>query len=223
MFSIVEKPSVQYQSVCSSTKLPLSIHSGSISVPSSKLSTLKRKEPSEDAASVTQRTSCNELFQRPLVSPLRKFLLGDSDSDGPSTSGRVNKEANGSDISSKSKIDSKSNQQKDNLWKDFQPINSFCILTPALDEVCNEYFHSLNSKSKAHPKPVDFFLNERNESVHHQQLDLINSLPPSHEYFIHNDKRVRNLVLSRLPYFAPLSGAQSRSILQPNASLIDYM
>ncbi|KAL4554822.1 hypothetical protein LXL04_037428 [Taraxacum kok-saghyz] len=49
------------------------------------------------------------------------------------------------------------------------------------------------------------------------------SLPPSLYYFFHNDKRIQELVQTRLPNFSPLWKMSNRDLEQLSTSEIDYM
>ncbi|KAK1583418.1 hypothetical protein Q3G72_023617 [Acer saccharum] len=80
----------------------------------------------------------------------------DSDSDHPSISEDVSKGAHRIDPPSKESKSVASGEkrkvslitpQKDDLWKDFCPMMGSHIPTPALDEVCEEYFQSAKEKN----------------------------------------------------------------------------
>ena len=117
--------------------------------------------------------------------------------------------------------------QNQDLWKDFSPLKSFSIQTPALNEVCEEYFRSTREKevekswvgvSSSHGESILGVAS----SCHNEQLwDSADPLPPAHHYFFHEDPRIRSLVRKRLYNFSPLG--VKRLSQQPNASTIDYM
>ncbi|KAJ6417382.1 hypothetical protein OIU84_003154 [Salix udensis] len=94
------------------------------------------------------------MFPKLTISPLRRFQLIDSDSDSEEAS--ISADASGktqkTDSSSKKQQPTASERknkmmmgkhQNDDLWKDFCPIKSSPVQTPVLDEMCNEYFQSL--------------------------------------------------------------------------------
>lgn len=145
----------------------------------------------------TTTTSVASLFQRSTCSPLRKFQLLDSDSednDHPSTS-RVTKT---NDSFSKGN-ESGSLQCSEHLCKDFSPEAMFKIQTPALDDVCQDYFSSIKSNNQETRQSLDFS-------------------PPSHRFFMHSDPRIQNLARQRLPNLLPLGLYNDKEVF-----LIDYM
>ncbi|PWA71553.1 disease resistance protein (TIR-NBS-LRR class) [Artemisia annua] len=106
-------------------------------------------------------TSCSKQpVPKLTVSPLRKFQLIDSDSDSDIPS--ISKVATNKTCSkSESHLDrgksvglhqprklseSLNTSDRKDLWKYFRLEKSFHIPTPALDEVCNEYFSSMKEK-----------------------------------------------------------------------------
>ncbi|CBI26632.3 unnamed protein product, partial [Vitis vinifera] len=120
--------------------------------------------------------------------------------------------------------------QNVDLWKDFWPNRSVGIPTPALDEVCEEYFRSVKDKNVTVKLGSDgcisnekrSYQNKNNRKTVQHQLDLADPLPPAHRYFFHADPRIQKLVRSRLPNFSPL-GVVSNTNMQHGASVIDYM
>ncbi|KAI7727209.1 hypothetical protein M8C21_033508 [Ambrosia artemisiifolia] len=184
-------------------------------------------------------TSCNKPPCTKLsASPIRRFQLIDSDSDfdDPYISEvAINKTYNGSesclnrsqhDLLQRVRLNEqrKSNKSiktptKEDLWGDFQPMKSFRIPTPALDEVCEEYFSSINDKRTSQS---NIGKNNRNIHATNNVIDLGDPLPPAHQYFFHNDPRVQDLVRTRLPNFFPIN-TENKGSSQPSTSNIDYM
>ncbi|XP_065862375.1 uncharacterized protein [Euphorbia lathyris] len=171
------------------------------------------------------------------ISPLPKFQLIDSDTEEPSTDRKIP----GSDSSLKKKKQpsailpkrnlSPQKHQSEDLWKDFSPMKSFNISTPALDEVCEEYFRSVRDKN-ASAKLGSHLYNEGNvgyeqdanaSSSVKQSWNLADPVPPAHCYFFHDDPRIQILVRSRLPHFFPLGISKSRENQQPIEPVINYM
>ncbi|PPR95444.1 hypothetical protein GOBAR_AA25228 [Gossypium barbadense] len=100
-----------------------------------------------------------------------------------------------------------------------------CVQTPAFDEVCKEYFQSLNHKSasqKLGSRKADLSSQELGSQKTEQLQDLDDPLPPAHRYFFHADPRIQNLVRSRLPFFSPLSMADNGGHQQPTVSIMDF-
>ena len=75
------------------------------------------------------------------------------------------------------------------LWEDFRHEKSFHIPTPALDEVCEEYFSSMKDKKKAQSNVGKS--NHNNSHVMDSVIDLGDPHPPAHQYFFHNDLRIQ--------------------------------
>nr|GEU50729.1 hypothetical protein [Tanacetum cinerariifolium] len=177
-------------------------------------------------------TSCSKQpFPKLTVSPLRKFQLIDSDSDSdiPSIS-KVNKTCNKSEpylnrgeyigLNQPRKLsESLDTSVRKDLWEDFRHKKNFHIPTPALDEVCEEYFSSMKEKRK-----VESNIGKSNHNSHVMDsvVDLGDPRPPAHQYFFHYDLRVQELVRTRLSNFFPLN-AENRGSEQPSTSNIDYM
>uniref|UniRef100_A0A5B7BP72 Uncharacterized protein n=1 Tax=Davidia involucrata TaxID=16924 RepID=A0A5B7BP72_DAVIN len=242
-----EPPSTQYHSVCSNSKFPLHGHGVLTTQSSSQWKVRKRKQDLKALASASLETSSNKLmFPKLTVSPLRRFQLLDSDSDDP-VSEDVNEETKKVDSSSKERQSNRgryataseqkrtkasvSTSQTEDLWKNFCSEKSFHIPTPALDEVCEEYFRSVKNKNEAQNLRSDG-CTANNKGCHQNSCvsknddhhwDLGNPLPPAHYYFFHDDPRIQKLVHSRLPNFYPLSAVNNRENKQPSASVIDYM
>ncbi|KAK3199635.1 hypothetical protein Dsin_023050 [Dipteronia sinensis] len=180
------------------------------------------------------------MFPKLTISPLRRFQLLDSDSDHPSISEDVSKGAHRIDPSSKESKSVASGEkrkvssitpQKDDLWKDFCPMKGSHIPTPALDEVCEEYFQSAKEKNAGQKFQTDACV-DNNKRCHpnmnscenfEQCWDSADPLPPAHRYFFHSDPRIQKLVHSRLPNFSPIGVVPDRGNQQPSASDIDYM
>ncbi|KAL0306372.1 UNVERIFIED_CONTAM: hypothetical protein Sradi_6054500 [Sesamum radiatum] len=197
-------------SVCSSSK-PSLRGQGVVSFGSgSQWRSRKGKEISSASASANMETKGNNvIFPKLTVSPLRRFQLIDSDSDDPSMIEDTSKEMRRATLSLNKQSDSSkyvalSNRetkessvgkcQNDDLWKDFCSEKNSHILTPAFDEVCEEYFKNVKNKSKSE---VDCKVSNNDRT-----LD-VGPLPPAHSYFFHKDLRIQKLVRDRLPYFFP--------------------
>lgn len=230
----------QYNSVCSSSKIPLR-GCGVLTTQSSSVSKTRKRELASDApSSASMETSHSGLlFPKLTVSPLRRFQLldSDSDSDHPSVSEDIKKGSHKIEPPSKGLGLTASDQkrkvlvdrpQNEDLWKDFCPAKSFHIPTPALDEVCEEYFQSFKNKNAA---SIDAYLGNSREchatastsEIFEQCWDSTSPLPPSHGYFFHDDPRIQKLVRSRLPNFSPLGIVASIENQQPCAPVINYM
>lgn len=230
--------------MCSSSKIPLHGCGVLTTESSSQLKARKRKQVSDTPASTSLGTSRNPLmFPKLTISPLRRFQLLDSDSDsddnesreaqktGPcSTEQQSNPHSSAILSEQKIKVSDSMNQNED-LWKDFCPKKSVCIPTPALDEVCEEYFQSLKDKNlnwKMRSNVSTSFKEACQENTCSSQNDeqVWNSedpLPLAHRYFFHDDSRIQKLVRNRLPNFSPLGVIKNRGHQEPNASVIDYM
>lgn len=242
-----EHPSTQYHSVCSSSKFPLRASGVLTSRSASHRKAGKREQASNHPASSSLETSSSKLmFPKLTISPLRRFQLLDSDDDDPSVIEDANQEAKNTHPSAKVRqsnhrqyscaSEEKSTKtfvsmpQNVDLWKDFWPNRSVGIPTPALDEVCEEYFRSVKDKNVTVKLGSDgcisnekrSYQNKNNRKTVQHQLDLADPLPPAHRYFFHADPRIQKLVRSRLPNFSPL-GVVSNTNMQHGASVIDYM
>lgn len=212
---------------------------GVLATESSSISKARKREHALVApSSASMETShCGLMFPKLTVSPLRRFQLLDSDSDSehPSTSEDVKKgahkikppskesELTTCDQKRKASVD---RPQNEDLWRDFCPMKSFHIPTPALDEVCEEYFLSVKDKNAT---SIDSFVGNKNDShtmtseIFEQCWDSSDPLPPAHRYFLHDDPRIQKLVRSRLPNFSPLGIMANRWNQQPSAPVINYM
>ncbi|XP_061342282.1 uncharacterized protein LOC133288513 [Gastrolobium bilobum] len=237
-------PSAWNHSVCSSSKV--SLNGCGVLTPhsSGNCRERKRKQASDTSASDSANLETGPrglVFPKLKTSPLRRFQLLDSDSDDPV----------GEDVSGANKVDPPSKEamhtlskpvtsfeqnrktsftmnQNQDLWKDFSPVKSFSIPTPAFNEVCEEYFRSPKYKgveesgidaSKSHDER---YLGVNSSCQRDQQLwESTDPLPPAHRYFFHEDPRIQKLVRSRLCNFSPLG--VNRVNQQPNVSNIDYM
>ncbi|XP_040988800.1 uncharacterized protein LOC121236438 isoform X1 [Juglans microcarpa x Juglans regia] len=240
-------PPSQHQSVCSSSKIPLHGCGVLTTESSSQMKARKRKQVSDNPASMSLETSRNaSMFPKLTISPLRRFQLLDSDSDDPSGHDNLSREVHKTGpcsteqqskphspaILSEQKLNvSGSMSQNEDLWKDFCPKKNVCIPTPALDEVFEEYFQSLKDKNlnwKLRSNVCTSNKEARQEHTRSSQNDeqVWNSedpLPPVHRYFFHDDPKIQKLVRNRLPNFSPLGIIKNRGHQQPNASVIDYM
>jgi hypothetical protein len=181
------------------------------------------------------------MFPKLTISPLRRFQLIDSDSDEASISADASGKTQKTDSSSKKQQPTTSERKNktllgehrnEDLWKDFCPIKSYPVQTPVLDEMCNEYFQSLqDNKNKAHKLQSNLqtgdstrFHQDPNSMVDFQQCwNLADPLPPAHHYFFHEDLRIQRLVHSRLPYFFPLGIVNNKGNQLITESAIDYM
>ncbi|XP_052208609.1 uncharacterized protein LOC127812261 [Diospyros lotus] len=239
---------------CSSSKIPLHAH-GVLTMQSVSQDKLtKRKKASNTPASASLEsweTSGNKvMFPKLTLSPLRRFQLlsdSDSDSDDPSVSEDTSREAN-VEYSSLKEKEYTTNQhpatrgqerakasvsvsRTEDLWKDFHTEKDFRIPTPALDEVCEEYFRFVNDKEVTPSLGYVKRTNEQKDSFQNGVVlnndenlcKLGDSIPPVHRYFFHDDPRIQNLVRSRLPYFFPLGATYNRGNERPISSAIDYM
>ena len=233
--------------MCSSSKFPLRASGVLTSRSASHRKAGKREQASNHPASSSLETSSSKLmFPKLTISPLRRFQLLDSDDDDPSVIEDANQEAKNTHPSAKVRqsnhrqyscaSEDKSTKtfvsmpQNVDLWKDFWPNRSVGIPTPALDEVCEEYFRSVKDKNVTVKLGSDgcisnekrSYQNKNNRKTVQHQLDLADPLPPAHRYFFHADPRIQKLVRSRLPNFSPL-GVVSNTNMQHGASVIDYM
>ncbi|KAI3755866.1 hypothetical protein L1987_55675 [Smallanthus sonchifolius] len=226
-----EHLSTQHHSFCKSSKFPLSGH-GVLTKQSG-----NRKQTGSNALE-SVITSNKPPFPKLSASPLRRFQLIDSDSDFDDpyiSEGATKKTYNGSEpflnrgppdivqrvgLNEQKKINEsiKTSTEKD-LWGDFRPEKSFRIPTPALDEVCEEYFSSMKDKRTSQSNVGK---NSQNIHVTNSVIDLGDPRPPAHQYFFHSDPRVQDLVRMRLPNFFPIN-AENKDSEQPSTSNIDYM
>lgn len=179
------------------------------------------------------------MFPDLTISPLRRFQLidSDSDSDGPSglldTVGgvhRIDKYSNGlqsvtndhrsslkepqSAAAKKDTVEGGADSRKEDLWRNFSPVSNIDIPTPAFDQVYKEYYQSLKNRSVTQ---------EQTSENLQQKWDLKGPLPSSHQYFFHDDLRIRKLVQARLPFFLPLGVLSVETNQQQSVSNIDYM
>ncbi|KAF2288758.1 hypothetical protein GH714_012265 [Hevea brasiliensis] len=119
--------------------------------------------------------------------------------------------------------------QSEDLWKDFCPLKSFHIPTPVLDEVCKEYFHSLQDTNAAQKLESDLYKvrvgcheDVNNITGFEQSWNLVDPLPPFHHYFFHDDPRIQTLVRCRLSNCSPF-GIINKGNQQHSESVINYM
>ncbi|XP_061983171.1 uncharacterized protein LOC133702865 [Populus nigra] len=236
------KVSTQFTSVCSSSKVPLKGCGVLTSQSPSLLKGNKKEQASIASVSSSLETGHSGLmFPKLTISPLRRFQLIDSDSDEASISTDASGKTQKTDSSSKKQQPTTSERKNktllgkhrnEDLWKDFCPIKSYPVQTPVLDEMCNEYFQSLqDNKNKAHKLQSNLptgdstrFHQDPNSMVDFQQCwNLADPLPPAHHYFFHEDLRIQRLVHSRLPYFFPLGIVNNKGNQLITESAIDYM
>lgn len=223
-------------SSCSS-RVPL--HGSGVLSNQPSISRGKRKQSDVPASAASGISSVASLFQRSSRSPLRRFQLLDSDSedDHPSTSRDLSGVTKKHDSSSKDQqsIASKPKRKEPgsmrcikDLWKDFPPAISK-IQTPALDDVCQDYFRSIKTSSIAQ-KQSSAVASSSNSGYYNltgcqqtgQFLDFSHPSPPSHCFFLHSDPRIQNLARQRLPNFLPLGIFNDREG-QRDVFLVDYM
>ncbi|KAG7577998.1 hypothetical protein ISN45_Aa03g022230 [Arabidopsis thaliana x Arabidopsis arenosa] len=223
-------------SSCSS-RVPL--HGSGVLSNQPSISRGKRKQSDVPASAASGISSVASLFQRSSRSPLRRFqpLDSDSEDDHPSTSRDLSRVTKKHDSSSKDQpsIASKPKRKEPgsmpcikDLWKDFSPAISK-IRTPALDDVCQDYFSSIKTTSTAQ-KQSSAVASSSNSGNHNltgfqqtgQFLDFSHPSPPSHRFFLHSDPRILNLARQRLPNFLPLGIVNDRES-QREVFLVDYM
>lgn len=237
-------PSPRNHSVCSSSKV--SLNGCGVLTPHSTSNSRekKRKEPlaSDVPASAGLETGQNKFaFSKLTTSPLRRFQLLDSDDDDdlveivngaqkvdPYSTGPTRNQSTPTTSFEQNRKTSFNVNQNPDLWKDFSPVKSFSIPTPAFNEVCEEYFSSAkNKKVEKSGIGVSVNNNETYPGVNsgcqkeQQQWESAGPLPPAHRYFFHEDPKIQQLVRSRLCNFSPLG--VNRVNQQPNVSHIDYM
>lgn len=216
-------------SLCSSSKIPLQ---GQRVLSSQSVSRCtRRKNEASNVSSISQsmETNTNNLvFPELTVSPLRRFQLIDSDSDEPSKSEFKERESDhvdsplssnpqysDADLSCQRKAEPSAVASKTkDLWEDFCSDKTFNIHTPALDEVCEEYFKSVKDGKQTQTTKSGL-----TESNMQPQAPLL----PAHCYFFHKDPRIQKLVRDRLPNFFPLGADNIPGQNQDDASVIDYM
>ncbi|GMJ01503.1 KNOTEN1 [Hibiscus trionum] len=223
--------STKYHSVCSSSKVPLKRFRLLTSQSSSRSSSKKKEEELVAPVSANLKVRRDGLsFPKLTISPLRRFQLLDSDSDDPSDHEDTGKRAHKivslskeqKSVASDEKIKTPfSKPQNEDLWKDFSIMNSSCIQTPAFDEICKEYFQSLNDKNASQKLGNNKSVSQKLESQKVERLQDLDG-PPAHCYFFHADQRIQKLVCSRLPFFTPLSMVNSGQHQQPNVSVMDF-
>ncbi|VFQ82404.1 unnamed protein product [Cuscuta campestris] len=165
------------------------------------------------------------------VSPLRRFEIIDSDSDDPSTTEHLKKGVKVKAAAEECALSSKQMRdetlhvtfQSEDLWKGFLTDEKFHISTPALDEVCEEYFRSLTDRNAAvqNANEDDHRKSSLTENCNMQQRHN-SSLVPAHSYFFHKELRIQKLVRDRLPHFFPL-GAKSGQGVKQNDGSINYI
>lgn len=210
-------------SINSSSKPSLHRHKVVTSETRSPWISTKGKGVASCKASANVETKLSNLkFSVSSVSPLRRFQLIDSDSDDPSIENTTKDvpcvvlppKDKQSDSGVGTKKTSGGMCKIEGLWKDFSSEKNFHIPTPALDEVCEEYFSSVKSKSGVQRGHIDPKCERSSYADNH---------PPSHHYYFHNDLRVQKLVRDRLPHFFPLVAGSNHDHKLPSASVIDYL
>lgn len=215
--------------MCSSSKIPLQ---GQRVLSSQSVSRCTgRKNEASNVSSISQSMDTNTsslVFPELTISPLRRFQLIDSDSDEPSKNEFVEKESDhvdsplscnpqhsGAGLSCQRKAGPSAGTLKTkDLWEDFCSDKTFNIHTPALDEVCEEYFKSVKDGKRTQTTKSGL-----TESNMRPQGPLL----PAQCYFFHKDPRIQKLVRDRLPNFFPLGADNIPGQNQDDASVIDYM
>ncbi|KAJ0234455.1 hypothetical protein HA466_0274730 [Hirschfeldia incana] len=167
----------------------------------------------------------------PTRSPLRRLQILDSDSEDDCRStkrdlSRVTKTNNSCSKVQPSVASKPTRKEPRDLWKDFSPAAVSRIQTPALDDVCQDYFSSIKkSTSSTAQKQSSAVASSSNSGLFQQNehiLDSSNPTPPSHRFFLHSDPRIQNLARKRLPNFLPLGIFNDRENRREEC-LIDYM
>nr|GMC74546.1 Rho GTPase-activating protein like [Ipomoea batatas] len=184
------------RSVCSSSKIPLHRH-GEFSSQLASQSTVKRRREDTDSLAFENMEKSDNKFVSPklTVSPLRRFQLIDSDSDSDDPSIIENRkkdekvESPGQCAVSNKQSTAKTSHaasQTDDLWKGFMTDKDFHIATPALDEVCDEYFRSMRGRD---------YIQNVNEGYHPKNSFAENSMQQRHTsplFPAHRSMRGRN-------------------------------
>ncbi|KAK4341851.1 hypothetical protein RND71_037667 [Anisodus tanguticus] len=216
-----------HSSVCSSSKIPLQGQRVLSSQSVSRCTGRKNEVSNVSSISQSMETSTSNLvFPELTISPLRRFQLIDSDSDDPSKSEVMEKESDnvdsplndqqnsGADFSfQRNSGPSAGTLKTKDLWEDFCSDRTFNIATPALDEVCEEYFKSVKDGKRT----------QSNSGLTESNMRPQGPLLPAHCYFFHKDPRIQKLVRDRLPNFFPLGAENIPGQKQDDASVIDYM
>ncbi|CAH9120052.1 unnamed protein product [Cuscuta epithymum] len=223
-------PSKFLRSVSSNSKLPLH-HRRNFSMQTTTQCALKGKKPDKDPSACRPMEISNDksAFSKSNISPIRSFQLIDLDSDDPSPSEHLKKDVKAEPPAEKSTVSSKKMKFKashvvsesEELWKGFLTDKTSNISTPALDEVCEEYFSSLKHRNANQ---------NTNEDIHPNSVLAENSMQqrpdgpsvPAHSYYFHEDLRIQKLVRERLPHFFPLDAKNNQGIKQSDGS-IDYI
>ncbi|CAM8955728.1 unnamed protein product [Rhodiola kirilowii] len=247
-----ESTSAKSQAMCSTSKASLPAQGSVVVKSVRKLQSNYQNEatpylnlPKGDAA---RDTSVDKIkLPKITVSPLRKFQLVDSDSDDFLDNHEVHIGSVKKDVLQKTaktgcgqtepsgkrsvKESSTCSYRIEDLWKDFVSPKSFKISTPVLDEVCEEYSQTLKEKNDGKcPDPEHASYISDNGKVIGNITDQFvqnhpgshGSIPPAHRYFFHNDKRIQNLVRSRLHNFYPLEIFDNSVVDQFGEPNIDY-
>ncbi|CAN1318791.1 hypothetical protein LINPERPRIM_LOCUS30951 [Linum perenne] len=236
-------PSRHYNSVCSSSKVSLRGSGILTAQPSARsISKLKGKAFDSPASSSLETGHSGLVFPKLTASPLRRFRLNDSDEE-PSPSGNANRKHEKVESQStrqcttatkQSGKSAGSNPKIEDLWKNFLPVQSVPIKTPALDAFCDEYFQSAKDKSSAGRRGDGIYASNNLEHHHHHHQDptvmmeleqcwkVDDPLSPARHYFFHEDARIRSLVQNRLPHFYPVGVNKGRGNEQTSEPLVDY-
>ncbi|KAG8066336.1 hypothetical protein GUJ93_ZPchr0004g39052 [Zizania palustris] len=181
------------------------------------------------SVSKSLEASCSKkLLPKITLSPMRKILLLDSDSD--------------SDDNKDKPTLQQSSKPQENTGIQMRKAEKDSWTTPALDDFCNEYFKSVKDSRPSQQKEGISFGGSKvrgsNNSVsetgghfpHQSTLsgaaldldeNLIVSHPPAMHYFFHHDPLVCDLVRQRLQHFVPI-GADRNKGEQIGAENLNY-
>ncbi|XP_019193016.1 PREDICTED: uncharacterized protein LOC109187294 [Ipomoea nil] len=210
------------RSVSSSSKIPLHRH-GEFSSQLASQSTVKRRREDTDSLAFENMEKSDNKFVSPklTVSPLRRFQLIDSDSDldDPSIieNGKKNEkvESPGQCAVSNKQSTAKTSHvasQTNDLWKGFLTEKDFNIATPALDEVCDEYFRSMRGRDD---------IQNVNEGYHPKNSFAENSMKQRHTsplFPAHTSMRGRNDIQNANEGYNPKNSFTENSMQQRHTS-----
>ncbi|KAI3986690.1 hypothetical protein MKX01_014228 [Papaver californicum] len=197
-----------------------------------------KETPSSNASTSTSLDASKKKVKFPL-SPVRKFQLLDSDFDSDDVSTgedqhedapvvvETSRKRQFSSSQPVARQEKKANSGKiEDLWKDFTSQKCVKISTPALDEVCEEYFKSTKNSNVNQAKDKGIHLGT--SIPFFQKVAIRESFnkdgqPPAYLYFYNDDPRIQRLVRERLPNFFPLAAKENRVDKESEAAAIDYM
>ncbi|GAA0157802.1 GTPase-activating protein [Lithospermum erythrorhizon] len=237
---VAGEPENQCHSLASSSKLPLHRHGVLTSKPGSRLQLRKPGYAPHSMSSDNIGSNCKEILAtQKSISPVRRFQLIDSDSDDSLLDDILTKDANEfglpgkasqSNLDRNATIAKKETEQvpaanmscREDLWKDFFPEKSVHIPTPAFDEVCKEYFSSVNDKNPIQNKSSSC---SQTSNFRNKRVQQFNQNPqlPAHSYFFHDDTRIQKLIRERLPNFSPIGAETCQGYQNHDVSAFDYI